>query len=130
VDDSIKRHDPEPAFAEREALRRAGNSHRLLSEVVAIVLEECPKRLAAIHESCAARDSEAARRAAHSLKGAVTHLGAKKLAQVLQAIENGGRSGDWDTVSALLPDADEGWSALVRELEAYKSRPNPASAIG
>mgnify|MGYP001596507203 CR=1 FL=1 len=58
-----------------------------LKEVVEIYLTDTPKRLSEIHECLASSDSPTINRAAHSIKGSSSNLGAVKVITVAKRIE-------------------------------------------
>jgi CheY-like chemotaxis protein len=66
-----------PATFDRAAtLERLGGDEALLSDAVALFLEDCPRRLAALKAAVDAGDAERIRTEAHSIKGAASNLSA------------------------------------------------------
>ena len=69
-----------------------GDDHDLLKEVALVFLEACPGWQADIRAAIAANDAPALRRAAHTLKGAVGHFGAKPSYDAAQELETLGHT--------------------------------------
>lgn len=58
-----------------------------LKEVIGIFVEDTPIRLKELRDSYAANDQATFTRAAHSIKGSSSNVGAKRLCAVAQALE-------------------------------------------
>jgi signal transduction histidine kinase/DNA-binding response OmpR family regulator len=88
-----------------EALDRIGGDEELLRELCQIFLEESPKLLRQLQQAVAAGDFDGVMRAAHSLKGESSYLGAGGTSQAARQLEEMGRkknlSGASDTVGVL-----------------------------
>ena len=80
-------------------------------ELVDTFLEEAPGMLAALRQACAADDSDAFRRVAHSLKSNSLTFGAAPLAAAARALELGG-IGSADAIDALQRDFAAAAAAL------------------
>ncbi|MGH7490480.1 MAG: Hpt domain-containing protein [bacterium] len=81
-----------PVFwSKAEALERLDGDEDLLRELCGIFLEESPKLMQKLHQALADGDAEAVMRAAHSLKGEVSYLGAKGASQAARQLEEMGR---------------------------------------
>jgi CheY-like chemotaxis protein len=94
-----------PPFDEAIALRSVGGDRELLSEIIDAFLDDCPRLTAALAAAIMRGDAVAARRAAHTLKGALSTLGATEASSVAQQIETRAHKGDCSldaTHSALL----------------------------
>jgi HPt (histidine-containing phosphotransfer) domain-containing protein len=81
-------------FDRDAALDRVEGDKELLQEIVGLFFDEIPGLLSAIRESVARRDAKALERAAHTLKGAVSNLGAKDAFAAALRLEVLGRGGD------------------------------------
>jgi len=77
-------------------VERLGGDAGLAADVVRVFLDDCPKRLAAIHEAVAGRDANRVRSEAHALKGAAGNLGAASLMGAARALERAGTDGAVD----------------------------------
>jgi HPt (histidine-containing phosphotransfer) domain-containing protein len=75
------------AVNREEMLNRLGGDEALFNDVVAIFLEDCPQRLAAIKAAVEARDGEQIRQTAHALKGAAGNLAAAGLFEAAKVLE-------------------------------------------
>jgi len=88
-----------------EALNRIGGDEELLQELCQIFLDESPKLLQKLRQAVTDGDSEGVMRAAHSLKGESSYLGASATSQAARQLEEMGRSKDLsragDTVAVL-----------------------------
>ena len=95
---------PLEAVIDRTDLRRrlCGDLD-LVAEVIALFLEDCPARLAAIKLAVDARDREGIRTAAHALKSAAANLSARGVVEAAHALEQMGASGDLDHVTTAWP---------------------------
>jgi len=73
-----------------EALDRIGGDEELLRDLCQIFLEESPKLLQKLQQAVAAGDSDGVMRAAHSLKGESSYLGAGGTSQAARQLEEMG----------------------------------------
>lgn len=69
------------------ALKSVGGNEQLLAELVTIFLDELPRRLDAVRHAVSRGDTEESRRIAHSLKGALTMLGAAEARALARQVE-------------------------------------------
>src|SRR5205085_9722205 len=79
----------------------------ILAELLAVYLRDTPPRLAALHEAVARADAEALRRAAHSLKGSSSQIGAVQVARLCADIEEQASTTDLRGVAETLRRLDE-----------------------
>jgi HPt (histidine-containing phosphotransfer) domain-containing protein len=75
------------------ALRWLGGDRRLLGELVAIFVDDGPKRLQAIRAALIASDVRQVEHVAHSLKGSAAILGATGLQTAALALEDAAHDG-------------------------------------
>jgi len=87
-------------FNEAELRARVDGDEGLMSEVIRLFLEDCPKRLTTIREAVEARDAVALRAAAHSLKGAAGNLSATGLFESARVLERIGAESRLDAAGA------------------------------
>ncbi len=92
-----------------EALGRIGGDEDLLQELCHIFLEESPKLIQKLRQAMADGDCDGVMRAAHSLKGESSYLGAGGTSQAARQLEEMGRSKD-------LSRASESFDVLQREM--------------
>jgi HPt (histidine-containing phosphotransfer) domain-containing protein len=81
-------------------LERVGGDRELLAEISRLFVDDAPRHLEKIREALAARDGEALRRAAHGLKGAAANFDAEGVVQASRALEEMGRTGEFDAHEA------------------------------
>jgi two-component system sensor histidine kinase/response regulator len=101
-----------------EALDRIGGDEELLQDLCQIFLEESPKLLQKLRQAVAAGDCDGVMRAAHSLKGESSYLGAGGTSQAARRLEEMGRSRD-------LSHASDTVAALEREMTTLHSQLRP-----
>ena len=94
-----------PAVNLAQALERLGGDRQLLSDVVGVFLEDCPRQLANVKLAVDARDADAIRQAAHALKGAAGNLAATDVFEAAQTLERIGAERRLDA-------AEAGWRRL------------------
>ncbi len=66
----------------------SGDNDEFLREIVGIFLEDTPQRIAELDQSLAAGDLSKFSRAAHSIKGSSSNLGASALRAAAEALEH------------------------------------------
>jgi two-component system, sensor histidine kinase and response regulator len=108
------RREIAPAWERAEALERVGGDEELLRELCQIFLGEYPKLLANLREAITMRDAEGVQRAAHSLKGEVSYLGAAIATETAKRLEDMGRARD-------LTHAFEELASLEKALNSLRS---------
>jgi CheY-like chemotaxis protein len=98
-----------------EAMNRVGDDADLLGDLAALFLNSYPQQMTELHQAIARGDSQAVRRWAHTIKGAVSNFGAWETVEAAQRLETMGRAGN-------LTGAEGAFAAL----EATLSRLRPA----
>ena len=89
-----ERTGPLVVFDGRQALAHTGGDRRLLKQIIRLFRADCPVTLRQIDRAVEARDAEALRMAAHTLKGSIATVGGLAARQQAAAIEEMGRSGE------------------------------------
>lgn len=79
-----------------------------LREIIGIFVEDTPRRIAELHASRASRDAPTFTRAAHSIKGSSSNVGASELRVISEQLEHHARK----------HGLDETCEVMVAELEA------------
>lgn len=106
-------------FDRQAAMARMGFDQQLYDEMVRLLLEDCPRRLADLEAAVAARNTEAARHAAHSLKGLAANFSAGHAVRTAAAVEREALHGQWEQIAAglsqLLADFDVFLRAVRRD---------------
>ncbi len=100
---------PTASWNRTEALGRIGGDEELLQELCQIFLEESPKLMQKLQQAVKEGDSDGVTRAAHSLKGESSYLGASGTSQAARKLEEMGRCKD-------LSRASETFTVLEREV--------------
>ena len=90
----------------------------ILAELIAVYLRDTPPRLAALHEAVAHADAEALRRAAHSLKGSSSQIGAVQVARLCADLEEQASRTDLRDVAETLRRLDEAFGRVRAHLLA------------
>jgi len=115
--------DPPPAtvrtesWGRNEALERIGGDQQLLRDLCQIFLEESPKLMAKLREAIASGDCDGIMRAAHSLKGESSYLGAVRTSQAARQLEDMGRHRDLSHADVTLAELEREISSLHDELK-------------
>jgi two-component system sensor histidine kinase/response regulator len=105
-------------FWDREAaLRRIGHDEELLRDLCNIFLEESPKQMQKLQEAIAAGDAEGVMRAAHSLKGELSYLGAGRAAQIARQLEDMGRNRHLTECAELCANLEQALARLHLDLK-------------
>ena len=89
-------------FDEPAALRRAAGDRKLLKELVALYRADAPVTMRQITRALAARNAEALRVAAHTLKGSVATVGGASARHAAETLEAFGKTGSLDGADAAL----------------------------
>jgi len=84
------------------AMRWLGGDRRLLRELVGIFVDDGPKRLEALRAAMTALDGQQLEQIAHSLKGSASILGAGRLRDAAQALEDAAHDRQAATGTALV----------------------------
>jgi two-component system, sensor histidine kinase and response regulator len=93
-----------------EALERLGGDEGLLRELCEIFLQESPKLLRNLRQAVTEGDASSVMRAAHSLRGEVSYLGAAEASEAAQQLEYMGDHNNLAAASGVLSY----WSAKSR----------------
>jgi HPt (histidine-containing phosphotransfer) domain-containing protein len=86
----------------------------LLSTVIDLYIADTPQRLAAIRAAMEQSNAKVVASEAHALKGSSLHLGAKRMGELCEILEEQARAGTTGGASVLLPVLEEEF-ARVRE---------------
>ena len=84
------------------ALRWVDDDRELLTELIEIFLEDCPKRLQELDHAVKEGNASGIRQAAHSLKGMVAGFGANSAHGLADEMEGLGKAGDLSNAIGLL----------------------------
>jgi CheY-like chemotaxis protein/HPt (histidine-containing phosphotransfer) domain-containing protein len=98
-----------------EAVERLGGDIAFLEELMALLLEDVPHRLDNLHAAVDTGDVAAARREAHTIKGAAANVGAAAIRHLAARIELVAKESDLKATRTLLSELDE----QFRRLQAH-----------
>ena len=84
------------------ALGWVDGDHALLTELIGIFLEDCPRRLHEIEQAVKEGNAIGVRQAAHSLKGMVACFATRSAQRLAGEMESLGKAGDLSKTSDLL----------------------------
>jgi two-component system, sensor histidine kinase and response regulator len=110
--------DPKALAAIRELDDGEGT---ILSEVVAIFLDEAPRHLQALSRALQAKDAGELARVAHAFKSASGNVGAARVVKLCKELERVGRSGELADAPPLLREIDQ-QVAIARPLLQQEAR--------
>lgn len=108
--------DPAP-WSKSQALDRVGGDEELLQELCQIFISEYPKLLEKVREAIVAGNAEGVQRAAHSLKGEVSYLGAPNATETARLLEDMGRAKDLSRAPETLISLEQALSSLHSAIE-------------
>ena len=98
-----------------ELMERLDGDRALFEDVIAIFLDDCPRRLAAIKTAVERSDATLIEETAHILKGAAGNLSAARLFDAARTLERIGANGQLDA-------AEAAWRQLAIEAAQVMSR--------
>jgi CheY-like chemotaxis protein/HPt (histidine-containing phosphotransfer) domain-containing protein len=109
------------AMLDELATMPAADGISMLDELIEIFLQNAPKRIALLSDDL----SNASKLAfhAHALKSMSLNLGAKRLIEISENLEQRGRSGNMDGTLALVQNLHSAFSATKQELLAIRAQP-------
>jgi two-component system sensor histidine kinase/response regulator len=99
------------------SLRWVDGDRELLAELIAIFLEDCPKRLQELAQAVKEGNASGVRQAAHSLKGMVAGFDASSAHGLSAEMEGLGKAGDVSKASDLLPPLLLKFARLMQHLK-------------
>jgi HPt (histidine-containing phosphotransfer) domain-containing protein len=102
--------DDNDAFDKDEALEIIQDDEEFLKELVEMFITDLPEQISRIKGAVDGRDSEALRKSAHDLKGAVANFGKRAVFKTALELEMMGKENKLD-------DAEKTYSALVKNIE-------------
>lgn len=88
-----------------------------LRDIISIFLEDTPQRLAELRESLANRDQPRFTRAAHSIKGSSSNLGATQLRAISEKLEHKSKHQGLGDVDTLITELEVAFATTKVELE-------------
>ena len=108
----------ESAVDARELLERIGDDREFLTELFETFRDDYSKQLEAMRTALGNGDAMEAAHAAHSLKGALSNLSAKRASALAAELESAGKEGDLQRVESWLRDLEPELTRVVDALSA------------
>lgn len=96
-----------------------GDNDEFLREIIAIYLEDTPARIAELEQSLAAGDTPKFTRAAHSIKGSSSNLGAMSVRAIAETLEHQSHKQGLADVSGLIDTLKQEFAKTRAELAKY-----------
>jgi HPt (histidine-containing phosphotransfer) domain-containing protein len=93
-----------------------GDGGEFLREIIAIYIEDTPKRVAEMRAALAAGDTPSFARAAHTIKGSSANVGAAVLKSVAERLESLARKEGLGGVATLVDDCEREFERAKEEL--------------
>jgi PAS domain S-box-containing protein len=111
----------EAVFDRDDLLSRLMGNTRLANKIVARFVLDMPSQLLSLSQALSNADSQAARVAAHSIKGSAANVGGAQLQRTAQQMEMFGAAGNLDEGVKLMPQLNEHWERFRVETEKFLS---------
>jgi PAS domain S-box-containing protein len=105
-----------------DALRQCLDDRQLLQDIVECLFKEAEPLVAQAKQALNAADADAMGRAAHRLKGTVSHLGAPAAMEALRAVEHMGFAGDLSSAAAAMSNLETQIKQLEQALATYRRK--------
>ena len=114
-------------FDQDEARNRMGGDDHLLSDVVRLFVEDCPRLLQQIDRAVKNGDAKALTASAHELKGVAANLAAGRVLDLAKLFESLGRAGSTDAAAAQLSQLHSETHALTAALHQWLTEAIPCT---
>jgi PAS domain S-box-containing protein len=101
------------------ALESVGGDRDLLRDVLQTFLDESPRLVTTLRQAIAAQSSDAAMRAAHTLKSSMDYLGARRAFELAYQLERTARQGHLETAQPILATLEEEVAKITSVLVHY-----------
>ena len=102
-----------------ELFERAEKDRELVQVLLEIFKEDFPRYHASLKEAVARRDAKHAEVVAHTMKGMLLNMAARRAADLLGPLEKAAREGDESSLKKSLGLFENEVSGLMPELETY-----------
>ena len=93
-----------------------------LRDIIGIFLEDTPQRLAELRECVVSGDQVRFTRAAHSIKGSSSNVGATQLRAISEQLEHKSKSEALGGLTGLIGDLEQAFAATKNELDRIVPR--------
>lgn len=116
-DNEPRGHPAVPRIDRESALKRLGGDEELLDDMIGYFIEDAGVLLQSIREGLANDEFAEVRRAAHSLKGLASNLGAERTVELAGALEKAAEKEQAQEAQQLTPRVESETNALIDELK-------------
>ncbi len=89
------------------------------AELLAIFIEDCASRIAALRQSLEAGDAETLRRDAHTIKGSARNLGTTRLDKYAEDLEHSAAAGRLEPAAGLIAQIQAEYEEFCSYAEGY-----------
>ena len=113
-----------PVWDRAAILNRLMGDERLAMSILAGFLDDIPKRVESLERTVAAGDAVAARREAHTIKGAAANVGGEQIRVIALGMEQAAASGDCGAVGLRVADLHAALQRLRQEVTENTARGN------
>ncbi len=110
-----------PVFDRQALLTRLMDDEELAGRIIAVFLEDVPKRILALRGHLDRGDTAAAGGQAHAIKGAAANVGGLALSAVASEMEEAGKTGRANELPSLLPEMERQFALLKKRMEEHVS---------
>ena len=107
----------DPEEIENLRLLNPDDENAFLKEIVDIFLEDTPARIAELKQCLSKFDQPTFTRAAHSIKGSASNLGATKVRAIAEKLEHQSRNSGLTGLELLLSSLDDEFAIAKAELQ-------------
>ena len=107
----------DPAAIENLRALTPGDNGEFLREIVGIFVTDMPERLRELDESLRSADTQRFMRAAHSIKGSASNLGAVAVGKVAERLETLSHGGQLEPLAPMIAELRDAFGQAQRELE-------------
>ncbi len=107
----------DPEAIENLRLLNPDDENAFLKEIVDIFLEDTPERIAELKQCLAKFDQPTFTRAAHSIKGSASNLGATRVRSIAEKLEHQSRNSGLVGLDQLLSSLDDEFAIAKAELQ-------------
>ena len=108
---------PRGLINERKMLAGLGGDRELMAEVLRLFIDDSARLMREMHTAAARKNSEAIRQAAHALKGSISNLSSGTARELAAQIEQAGKSGEVESVTALVGKLEKELATLQQAAE-------------
>jgi len=106
-----------PVFDRAALMERLMDDEDLAQVVISGFIQDIPRQIKSFKDCLDTGDASGAERQAHTIKGASANVGGEILRAVALKMEKAGKTGDLDTVKAVMPELEAQFEILKKAME-------------